>query len=415
VLFYYSSYSSGDEFWKAQGKYWSKSVDHFAQPSGKLQAAVQQLVAPTDTQEQKLKKIYAAVMQLENTSFTRQHSAEENKAEGLKVKTADDIWEQKRGNNDELTRLFIAMVRAADMKAYAMIVTNRNQGLLVPSYMDWDQLDDEIAIVPVNGKDMFFDPGERYCEFGKLHWKHTLTQGVRQRDGGTEIGQTPGLAYKDTRVLRIAQIKLSDDGKLSGLIRITFTGSEALRWRQAALRTDEEQAKKDFEEELQRNMPAGMVVKTNHFIGLTQYDNVLMVQVDVSGSMGTATGKRVFLPGTLFEANAKPLFVHDKRETPVDLHFPSQVEDQVTLTLPADFKIESVPKDAEIPLPQFADYVAKYKESDTTYSYGRFMVVANTLYHADEYPQLKDFYAKTNAQDQQQTVLHVADAATKGQ
>jgi hypothetical protein len=415
VLFYYSSYRSGVEFWKEQGKYWSKSVDHFAQPSGKLQAAVQQLVAPTDTQEQKLGKIYAAVMQLENTSFTRQHSDEENKAEGLKVKTADDIWEQKRGNDDELTRLFIALARAAGMKAYAMIVTDRNQGLLVQSYMDWDQLNDEIAIVPVDGKDMYFDPGERYCEFGKLHWNHTLTQGVRQTDRGTEIAASPDLSYKDTQVSRFAELKIANDGRLEGQIRITLTGNEALRWRQAALRTDVEQAKKDFEEELQQSMPAGVVVKTNHFLGLTDYDHTLMAQVDVSGSMGTATGKRVFLPGNFFEANAKPLFVQEKRETPVDLHFPYLVKDQVILTLPAEFKIESTPKNIELPLPKCADYVANYKGTDTSYSYARLLIVANILYHPNEYPQLKDFYAKTNAQDQQQTVLHVVDTTTKGQ
>ena len=91
------------------------------------------------------------------------------------------------------------------------------------------------------------------------------------------------------------------------------------------------------------------------------------------------------------------------------------MQDQVILTLPAELKVESVPKDAEIPLPHFADYVVKYKESDTSYSYGRLLILANILYHPDEYSQLKDFYAKTNAQDQQQTVLHVADAAAKGQ
>jgi Domain of Unknown Function with PDB structure (DUF3857) len=105
VLFYYSSYHNEDDFWKQEGKYWSKNVDRFAQPSAKLKAAVQQLTPPGETEEQKLRKIYAAVMQLENASFTREHSAAENKAEGLKVKTADDIWEQKRGNDDELTLL----------------------------------------------------------------------------------------------------------------------------------------------------------------------------------------------------------------------------------------------------------------------------------------------------------------------
>jgi hypothetical protein len=216
VLFYYSSYHSSDDFWKEEGKYWSKNVDHFAQPASKLQAAVQQLVAPGDTEEQKLRKIYAAVMQLENTSFTREHTAEENKAEKLKIKTAEDIWEQKRGNDDELTLLFIAMVRAAGMKAYAMAVTNRDRGLFIKSYLDWDQLDDDIAIVPVNGKEMFFHPGERYCEFGKLHWRHSFAQGVRQVDGGTAIAPSGSTSYKDTQEMRIAELKLDSDGKLSG-------------------------------------------------------------------------------------------------------------------------------------------------------------------------------------------------------
>lgn len=418
VLFYYSSYHSGDDFWKHEGKFWSKNVDRFAQPSGKLQAAVQQLVAPGDTEEQKLRKIYAAVMQLENTSFTREHSAAENKAEGLKVKTADDIWEQKRGNSDELTLLFIAMARAAGLKAYAMAVTNRNNSLFISSYLDWDQLDDDVAIVQLNGKELFFDPGQRYCEFGKLHWKHTLAGGVRQTENGTALAQSGGLSYKDTQILRFADLKLDSEGKVQGYIRISYSGDEALRWRQHILRTDQEQAKKDFEDELQPRMPAGITVKTNHFLGTTDYDHPLMVMVDVSGSIGTATGKRVFLPGTFFEANAKPLFVHAKRENPVDLHFPYMVQDSVSLNLPAGFAVESVPKDTEIPLPKSADYVTKYKGTETAYSYARLFIIANVLYESKEYPQLKDFYAKTNAQDQQQAVLHVVAvpaAGTKGQ
>jgi hypothetical protein len=52
---------------------------------------VAQITAPGDSDAQKLQKIYSALMGLENTSFTRQHSAAENQAEGLHVKTAADI------------------------------------------------------------------------------------------------------------------------------------------------------------------------------------------------------------------------------------------------------------------------------------------------------------------------------------
>jgi hypothetical protein len=63
-----------------------------------------------------------------------------------------------------------------------------------------------------------------------------------------------------------------------------------------------------------------------------------------------------------------------------------------------------------------ADYVSKYKGTDTVYAYSRLMAVANIIYSAKEYAQIKDFYAKANAQDQQQAVLHLAAVATaKGQ
>ena len=79
VLFYYSPYLNSDEYWKNEGKYWSKHREKFIGPGGKVAAAVHDLVAPSDTQEQKLRKIYAAVMKLENTDYTREHTRAEEK------------------------------------------------------------------------------------------------------------------------------------------------------------------------------------------------------------------------------------------------------------------------------------------------------------------------------------------------
>lgn len=413
VIFYYSPWRTPDEYWRNQGKYWSKELDHFANPSGKIHGVVAQIVSPGDTDQQKVEKIYAATMKIENTSFTRTHSAEENKAEGLKVKNADDIWEQKRGTEDEITRLFIGMVRAAGLKAYGMIVVNRDQNVFQQAYLDWEQLDDELAIVSIGGKEVYFDPGQRYCEFGKLHWKHTWVGGVRQTDGGTVIATTAGLTYKDNQVDRIADLSLDSDGKLHGYIRITMTGTEALRWRHAVLRSDEEEVKKDFEDDLQRTMPSGVEVKTNHFVGLRDYSTALLVQVDVSGTLGTATGKRVFLPAVFFEASAKPLFVQEKRENAVDLHYPYTMHDEFSLKLPAGVTAESVPKESAVPFSPNGDYIAKFVVQDNTFAYGRLLRLANPFYKVSEYPGLRSFYQKTGADDQEQVVLK-AGAAPSG-
>jgi hypothetical protein len=405
LIFYYSPQFTGADFWKDEGKAWSKDVDRFANPSDKIRQAVAQITAPGDTDDQKLQKIYAAVMTVENTRFTREHSAEENKAEGLRVKTAADIWEQKRGSDDEITRLFLSMARAAGLKASEMIVTERNRNLLNTGYLYWEQLEDEIAIVVVDGKETYFDPGQRYCEYGRLHWMHTEVLGMRQMNGGAALVVTPRQVYPDNQVARTADLELGPDGTLKGTVRIVMRGAEALRWRQEALRTDEQEVKKRFAHELQGRVPDGVHVTTDHIVGLSDEKSGLMMVMDVSGNMGMRTGKRIVLPSSFFEANVKPLFAPQKRENPVDLLYPYVTQDQVTMKLAPGLTMESIPTNAKIPLAKDALYQAIYKNTGGVYEQVRQMAVGSPIYKADQYPELRDFFQKSSAQDQEQLVV----------
>jgi hypothetical protein len=410
ALFYYTIARTPDEYWATEGKYWSKNVDRFID-SGKLSTIANTIISPSDTAVEKLQKIYGAVMTVENTNFTREHSGAENKVLGVKINTAADIWAQKRGDRDEITRLFVGLARAAGFKAYAAYVTNRDYNLFVPNYLDMGQLDDEIAIVEVEGKETFFDPGERYAEFGTLHWKHAATQGIRQIDKGTGVFLTPSPVYKSTTEIRLANLEIKPDGKVSGNIRIALTGTNALRWREFALSNGEDALKQQFTQTVQAQMPAGIEVKIDHFLGLTDWNVNLLAMLNVTGSMGTSTAKRVFLPATFFESTGHPLFALDKRTEPIDLNYPYVVQDTVEIKLPAAFDIESLPKDTEFADPQNTFYRAKFTRAPGSLKSQRALVVANVIYKADEYPQLKDFYQKVNAKDKEPAVLQFTPAA----
>jgi hypothetical protein len=188
-------------------------------------------------------------------------------------------------------------------------------------------------------------------------------------------------------------------------VRITMVGEAALRWRQMALRTDEAEIKKQYSDELQQQVPPGVQVRLDHFLGLTDTSSVLMAVVDVSGNMGTQTGKRLFLPGSFFEASGKTMFSAEKRESPVDLHYPYIEKDLVNLKLPAGLTVQSVPSDAQVPFPKNAAYQVKYSSADNTLHEERVEALANPLYLPAEYPQLLGFFQKVDAQDQQQMVL----------
>lgn len=414
VNFYYSWVKTSDEYWRDTGEVWSKGCDQFAKVSGKIRDAVNGIVGPTDTDQQKVEKIYAALMKIENTSFTRERSEKENKAEHLKVKTAQDIWAQQRGNGNEIALLFVAMVRAAGLKAYAAIVVDRNENLFDQNYLNWRQMDDDLAIVSINGHEVFFDPGQRYCEFAKLHWKHTWAGGIRQTDHGTEVFTTPGPNYKDNTVSRSAQLTLDPDGHVHGVAFESMTGVEALAWRQIALETDEAGASKQFEDELQKSMPVGVQVKLNHFVSLTDFNMPLTAILNISGTMGTRTGKHLFLPAVFFESGNGPLFAATERKNPVDMHYPYQVKDQFTLILPSNFKVENLPKQDSFLLAQNGGYGAKFAASGNTFAYGRLLRVASFLYKTTEYPSLRGFFQKVGSDDQQQVVLKVGPSASAG-
>jgi hypothetical protein len=407
VQFYYSGYFNKEEFWKNEGNRWSKEMDRFANESKGLKQAVSQIVAPADSEEVKAKKIYAAVMALENTDYTRKKSAAEMKQLGIKqAKQAEDVWNQKSGGSDEIALLYIAMARSAGLKAYALTVANRNRTIFNPYFLSMRQLDDVLAIVTIDGKDKVLDPGEKYAAFGELAWKHSSAGGMRQSDKGVTLSATSGNPYKQAATVRVADLTVDEHGEVTGVARIAMSGPEALRWRHVAIENDEEEVKKQFNEEISGIVPDGVHVEFDHFLGLTDYDSSLMGIVKISGNFGTVTGKRAFLPGVFFESHAKhPFVAEEKRGTAVDMRYAHSIRDEVTYRLPESFHVESAPEKASIPWEGHAVFKLDTAVDKNKVTVTRNMIVGFTLLDSKEYPQLRDFYEKVAHADQQQTVV----------
>jgi hypothetical protein len=414
VLFYYTPYGSASEYWANEGKEWSKDIDKFIGSSGAVKDYVRTVVADSDTDDVKARKLYAAVMTLDNESFSRVRSAAEIDDPGFRELRTEDILKRKWGNKGQLTGLFVAMARAAGLKAYVMGVADRDKRIWNPNVTSLRQLDDWIAIVEIGGKEVYFDPGERYCEAEHLAWKHTLAGGLRQTDKGAALAATPGESYKSTKVLRIADLKLDDQGVASGSVSISFTGDPALAWRQKALQSDETTVNEDLVKDLQTMLPSGVEVKLTQVANLADYDKPLKAVYEIRGAVGSSTGKRFLLPADLFEANTKPKFLEAKRETPVDLHYSRQVQDVMRVTLPDGLTIESTPDDDKQSFANKALFEVKAKRAPASVTSYRTVMLAMPIFLSDDYDGLRTFYNKLDAKDQETIVLTRAQANAGG-
>lgn len=413
VEFYWGTTSDGTAYWKAAGNRWSHSVDQFAEESKSFREAVNGLLAPTDSEIDRARKLYKAVQQLDNTDYSRAKSEAERKQLKLKeVKHAEDVWVQKSGTKTEIALLYLAMLRAAGLNASAMIVVNRDRGVFTPGYLSFNQLDDTIVILNSGGKEIVLDPGEKMCPFQTVSWRHSAATGVRQDGGGSALATSPAQTYSSNTVQRVAQIVLDPHGAVDATIRLTFTGQEALYWRQKAVENDEAEVKKQFDSWIGSIIPDGIEAHVDHFVALDDPDTNLAAVVKGHGTLGTATAKRLLLPALFFETRGgHPFAAQEKRLTAVDMHYGETVSDDVTYLLPPGVEAEGAASDpVKVPWQGHAVLVIKSKSEPGHITINRTIARSFTFADATEYAALRDFYQKVEAADQQQLVLHAAEA-----
>jgi transglutaminase-like putative cysteine protease len=415
VEFYYTDVTNSGAFWADAGKRWAKTVDEFTNPTASIKQAAADIVAATDTDQQKAAKIYAAVQKLDNTAFSRKRSDAERKVEKIKdIHKAEDVWRNQSGSDDDIALLFVSLARAAGVKVWPVQVVDRDRAIFDQTYLTARQLDDYLAIVEIDGKDVILDPGQKMCPFELLAWKHTLASGFRLTANGAANVLTPAGTYKTAGMLRIADLTLDPTGNVTGSARFTLSGPDALHWRQLALENDPNEVKKQFNEFIRDQFPDGIQPEFDHFLGMDDYNLNLIGAIKVTGVMGTATGKRYFLPGLFFASRSThPFVTQDKRATPIDVQYAKTMQDDVTYHLPPGFSPESAPQSSDASWPNHAMLRISSRMTGDSVEVVRTLVYNFALLDPKEYPNLHDFYQKVATADQQQLVL-TRSQAVKG-
>src|SRR5205807_10580014 len=93
------------------------------------------------------------------------------------------------------------------------------------------QLDNEMAAVNLAGKEIYLDPGTRFCPYGYLRWIRTSTTGIKLDKKGGVFAPAPGATYDKATIRRNADMVLDGSGNLTGTITVKFEGGDALEHR----------------------------------------------------------------------------------------------------------------------------------------------------------------------------------------
>jgi transglutaminase-like putative cysteine protease len=405
VQIYYRTNETREAWWKNEGKIWNKSVEKFVGKTDGLNDVVAKVTVPTDTPEQKVKELYAFVKTLDNYTYLPERSQQEQKTLGLQQnRGASDVIRQKGGYRDEITRTFIALVKSAGIPAYAMRISDRSEQIFEKSYLDASQFDAEIAIVQLDGKEVFLDPGTRYAPYGLLNWRYTGSGGMRQATKGTDFAQSPMPAYMDALTKRAVRVLLKEDGSAEGTMAVLFGGQEALIRREDASKTDDAGRKKLLEDELRSWLPGGAQVTLTKAPQWDAIESPLIAEFKVSTPLAVSAGHRWMIPLNLLHVNETPMFPHAERVNHVYLNHPFREIDDVGITVPANMQVETLPQSEELKL-SYALCTTQRSQKGQQILAKRDFVIAEMAIPVTEYKELKGFYDKVKSVDEEQAVL----------
>ena len=403
-----------DSFWRKLGKKRNAQLEGFVGKHKAMEEAVGQIVSPNDPPELKLRKIYERVQSIRNTSFEISKTEQEEKRE--KEKTAEnveDILKRGYGNGMQLTWLYLALVRAAGIEAYGVWVSDRERFFFNRATMESGRLDDNVVLVKLNGKDLYFDPGSPFAPFGLLPWAETGVQGLRlDKDGGTWVTTTLPES-SESRIDHVAQLTLTDTGDLEGKLRVTYTGLEAMHQRFDMIHSDEVARKKFLEDAVKYEVPVGLEVELTNHPDWTNSETPLVAEfsLKVPGWVSSA-GKRALVPAGLFTANEKRLFEHSDRVHPIYFWYPYEKSDDITIELPSGWQVGSVPPVRDQGKGMLA-YGLKVESGKNTIHLNRKLKVDFLMLEQKYYPALRGFFQGVKSADEAQVVLQPGAASAR--
>jgi len=400
------------KFWKNEGKSQFQRVEEFVGKRKAMEQAVAQIVAPNDTPEAKLQKIYARVQQMRNTSYEREKTEQEQKREKRKdTNNVEDVWKNGYGSGRQLTWLYLGLVRAAGVEAYPVLVSRRDEYFFNSGYMNPSQLNDNVVLIKSNGKDVYCDPGTIFTPYGLLPWAETAVTGLRlDKEGGSWVTTSlpPGSA---SLIERKANLKLTETGSLEGKLTVTFSGLEAL-WRRIEERNEDATNRKKFlEDQVKEYIPVGIEVDLTNKPdwGASSHNLVAEFDLKVPG-WASGAGRRALLPVGLFGGPEKHVFEHANRVHPIYFPYPSEKADDLTIELPLGWQVNNLPPPQNLDA-KAALYSLKAENNKGTLHLTRQLNMDLLMVDLKLYPTLRNFFQVVRTGDEQQIILQPGGVA----
>ncbi|ATC63019.1 hypothetical protein CMV30_03030 [Nibricoccus aquaticus] len=347
------------QYWAKQGKELHERMLKETKATKVVQTTLANIVTPTDTPDQKLRKLYDFTRtKLLNRASPLAGFTNAQRAKFKPNETATDTLNTGHGTAEDLNAAFVALARAAGLDARYAAAGDRAFLSFDANITEPFMTSDLIAAVQLEGQWQFFDPGVLYLPYAVPHWRNSDTGVLIAAPKDATLIAISVSAPAASPIKRKAFLTLDADGTLEGTVTLEYDGhhAHARKWDLHDKGTAElEEYVRDLIREHLKLAELSDIKVENASNPLAPLKISFRLRVP---EYADRTGSRLFVQPALFQKNLPLLLTEKTRRTPLAFDFTYTTTDDIRITPPEGYELEQASAPPSFDLGALGSYAA---------------------------------------------------------
>ncbi|MCE1190215.1 MAG: DUF3857 and transglutaminase domain-containing protein [Ignavibacteria bacterium] len=383
--------------WKNFGIWLTKLWEGRDQLPVEAVADVKRITEGISDPKEKVRKIYAYMQ-----SRTRYISVQLGIG-GFQPISADFVHEKGYGDCKGLSNYFIALLKAAGIKAYPLIIYLGKTRYPCITEFPSNRFNHAMAVVPVLGDTLFFECTSQTIPPGMMS-SSTQNRGALVLDGEqSRIIRTPSSTPDENLQVRVGTAIINSRGNADMSMTVSWYGTQ--RHQVCSLVDNESPEEKHKWVMNEINLP-GAYIRSLEFSGVKEKAPSIVMHLSLlAQNYATMNGERLFVNPNIAGRSTYIPPVLEKRYSPILISSQTKDIDTIHIKIPEGYSIEALPSKTDIST-AFAEYHSQITViNPTELLYVRASMYKQDMVPAEKYSEYKKFFTDIAKADRAQIVF----------
>ena len=296
-----------------------------------------------------------------------------------------ETLEERHATSAEKNLLLVEMLKQAGVKAWPVLISTRDNGIIDPQLMDVEQFNHIIAFAEVEQGGIYLDATSQYCPYGILPPVCRTNAGLLIDGYNSELMKIITAQPKSNRV-EVVRIQIDPQGGAEFSIQSKFTGYLAAEFgMKYEAKEPDDFIKDDF------LSCSDFDFKVGEYNCLMDSANRFTVETAVSAeNFAALLDDNVSIIPPCFMFNSNP-FKEEQRQFPVDFNYPFTYHNIVQINLADSVTSYTFPEDVRYVI-DGASYTRQTRFTQLGASIERKLEIEKPIYNVEEYPDVREFF-----------------------